>query len=1184
MNVKNVLQNEKIHKVICWVLIAAIAAGLLIPGTSVQITGPEAPLPDESAQILADLNLGEETQKAEEIEEVDASVEQGGQSKNEKEQNENFDEPQEKQEQQQEESGGLQENPQENRDESGTTENMDNSAGSPGVNDGLQGAQSGEVVELGLGAVLTWEKYGKYPKHIICASSETVRSNINTAQLDNDMFAYSFALTGQDAEKGTIKRVLMKAGDQPFEEIEKRGDIRISLPNRTEGRTYTFQVEVLWKGKDANGKSVEELVDFTYELHFAHALDLELELIWTDKDNAERILACPANETVVKTIKSHQLSKGQFAYVPKLTGALAKDVELVEATYSTASGKSGSLDLNGGTLTLKGVGENNQDIYYLTFVVEAADEDGVQQTVYYHITIEYVDTVDVQVSFTWLERGAIRRVMHCQQNATVSTDIKNNQLSAGALKYEIELFGEDSGASRILSIHYEAESGHEGALSKSGAIPFILPMGEESNTYNVVVMVLHEGKKLKYEISLRYVMDVQLEMTYQVRVNGTTLDKSILCENGKTKTAEAIYDDQLTRGMLSYHMETKGGENVEITSVKCYQSGNGRMTSLEERDQIELLLNGRKTGENTFTVTAQDDAGATYTFKINVKYKARGQNNIKFATNMTDGQTVINETDTNFNVKAWSEDESGNIVSYIPANGEDTKLIVELDGERLRYVSTSGRSSEYILYPKNPPRGDQNEHTVYIYAEDEYGNYGELILNLKGQRKQDGQKKGTATIRIDMTVLGLGVVETVSYEVLSGEPISYAVAKAVMGEDTGEPFGAAKESLGWGGRYKGTLDIGFYLQSLTPGLRADGLKENSWNKYGSSEEEVLNAIDRELGKGTGLATLWRCIYRNGLNKSKGTNDSYGEFDYTSGSGWLFALDGTYYPGLSMSEYSLEDGDVLTLRYTLAHGWDVGGGTPGYGNTLGYCVTVLDGQFYINHQMEHVTNEDGTKSYVCHCCGLVEACLHENVVRTNQGDGTHIAHCEDCNTDIGDAELHNWDVEDEKHVCSACDAEENHNWKEVEGSNTATCTEQGERTVYCTICNTQKTERSLAKGHTLNNRWNHTQDEHYRKCSVCKEIVESTVGKHQYVYNEHDDDWYCSVCDAGHDWDYCGNSGLIIQSATCKKIIYFCEDCGFTLEKEGTFDEHHDYVDGTCVHCGKADVIVPPEEPEDPDNP
>ena len=55
MNVKNVLQNEKIHKVICWVLIAAIAAGLLIPGTSVQITGPEAPLPDESAQILAGL-------------------------------------------------------------------------------------------------------------------------------------------------------------------------------------------------------------------------------------------------------------------------------------------------------------------------------------------------------------------------------------------------------------------------------------------------------------------------------------------------------------------------------------------------------------------------------------------------------------------------------------------------------------------------------------------------------------------------------------------------------------------------------------------------------------------------------------------------------------------------------------------------------------------------------------------------------------------------------------------------------------------------------------------------------------------------------------------------------------------------------------------------------------------------
>ena len=144
-----------------------------------------------------------------------------------------------------------------------------------------------------------------------------------------------------------------------------------------------------------------------------------------------------------------------------------------------------------------------------------------------------------------------------------------------------------------------------------------------------------------------------------------------------------------------------------------------------------------------------------------------------------------------------------------------------------------------------------------------------------------------------MTVLGVGVTDPIYYDVLADEPISYVVAKAIMGMDTGEPFGAASDTLGW----RGSLwrDAGYRLLPPMAGYR---LLQMRW-KIPSGREvrkrEVLEAIDARFGAGTGLAVLWRCLYRNGLNKSAGSGSTFGEFDYTSGSGWMYSIGGSYYP-------------------------------------------------------------------------------------------------------------------------------------------------------------------------------------------------------------------------------------------------------------------------------------------------
>lgn len=1184
MNLKQILHSRKALTVLSICLVISITLGLWIPGSSLHTVQPREPSPINQVEEMELLRLGDSDLEDEQTDETEEDSETGGLSEEEEMESEETaqEEPEDTSEPEREDSQPEETDSEERKPEEEEPQDPGTGDGDDGQEDGLKGEEGGEEADLDLAMVMTWYKYGTQPKTIVCGPSDTVSGNINTAQLVNHELKYKFSLTGLKADEAKITGVSVKEGDASYVEISESGELTISLPNASAGRDYTFQIKSIWKTKDAQGKDTEQELIFTYVIHCAYALDLELELSWEQERDQSGGVTCAANKNAAKTIQSNELSENVLEYSPKLVGALAEDASLISGEYQTASGTSGTLNVEGGTLVLQTASGSEKETYYLTFEAQIMEADGTVQNVYYHVTIVFVETLDIQLSFTWLEKGTTSRTMICQPDDKVLTDIKNNQLSAGAVKYEMELTGVDSENARILNISYTSEGSGGGGLEASGALPVNLPAGYTSNTYTILAVVLSGGKQINYEVVLRYSMDVSLEMTYAVKENGISSTRTILCENGKTKTAEAIYDDQLNNGKLSYQMVMTGTETLAITSVSCYQSGSGSTVSLEPQDELTLLLKEGKTGENTFTVTAEDKNGTAYEFRINVPYKHRGENTIKISTNMVDRQVVINETPTNLNVRAWSEDEAGNVVSYIPANGTDTKLIVKLDGEQLQYVSTSGHDSEYILNPTNPAKGDTNEHTLYIYAEDPYGNYGELTLTLRGQRNQAGQKKGTATIYIDLTALGLGVVDSVSYDVLADEPISYSIAKAVLGEDTGDPFGAAANALGWQGRYAGTLDTGFYLQSLTPGLTGNALNGSSWNKYGSNEQEILQAIDDQFGAGTGLATLWRCIYRNGLNKSSGSDGTYGEFDYTSGSGWLYSLDGTYYPGLSMSEYSLEDGDVLTLRYTLAHGWDVGGGTPGYGNTIGYCVTALNGSYYINHQMETVENADGSLTYMCHCCGLVEGCAHVNMISKNLGDGTHIAYCEDCKTTIGDPELHIWECADDAHTCTACGAVEAHNWKEVEGSNTATCTEGGIRTVSCTTCAMTRKEESPANGHTLDNRWNHTNTEHYQKCSTCDEIIAESVGTHQYVYHADDDDWYCVVCEAGHDWDYCGNAHLVIDSATCSKIVYFCNACGMYLELEGIFPEYHYYENGSCVYCGEADPNYIPPEPEIPE--
>ena len=1062
--------------------------------------------------------------------------------------------------------------------------NTDSNKGDEGEEAGDTGETDEDLpeTELDLGALLTWYKYGSQASSMVCAPGDSVGKRVLLAQLDRGRLRYELNLTGLDADDAKITGVQVAVGNGVSQKAETRGVLDMTLPDGAEFQNYILTVQAHAVQKNQKGETVETDVNFAFVLRLESGIDLDLQLTWQPNGQA----TCPANGSVNRTVKSDTLTDGNFAYALQFLGENADDATIRTAEYWATDGESGTLS-ESGEIQMAAADGKDTETYYLAVTAEV-----LGQTIGYTFVVTYEDGLDLQLQFTWYEKSVTAQTVLCDADKRAALTIKHNQINNSELLYKLGLTGRSAQDAQITSASFN------GAAMSTDNGSARLESAENGATYTVLVTAKVKERTVNFTVTIRYQSDVRMEMSYTVMEDGAQKPCVLTCENKKTVNADPVYDDQLTDGLLTYTFAIRGEEasDVTIQSVKCYQSGSFKTITLPAPSgSVTLLLNEDKTGDNTFTVTAASSGGDSYTFVFNVPYKHRGENKVQIKTNLRDGATITNGQEVNLTVEAWTEDAAGNRVSHILATGTETKLTVQLDGKDVQFESTSGYVQQYLLIPENLDEGDRNEHTLYIYAEDEKGNYGELNLKLIGKRTEEGQKIGTASIYIDMSILGLGVRGPISYDVLSKEPVSYVIAKAIWDYDAGDPFGTAANSFHWPASrcsYENTLDTGFYLQTMDDGSglgsRANALS-GGWNQFGSTSDEILAGIDSRFGADSNEAILWRCIYRNGIPLS-GTSTGIGEFDYTMGSGWMYSIGGaTYYPGTPMSGYYLKDGDTLTLRYTLAYGWDVGTGESGYGNTVGYCITCLNGSWSVHHSYETVTAEDGTTKYVCHSCGMVEGCPHEHKEYQDQGGGTCVQVCKDCGETIGIPGAHKLeytaDEGTDTHTakCKNCGFTERspHEWKEL--TDTATCTEAGVKTFKCEICNAQKEEESPAAGHKPQNVWIVDEDHkhHYQECQICHEKLMDTYDVHHY--DPYGDDWQCSVCGQIHGFDCDGTLVPDAAQSTCKHLVGYCSDCGLLLEKFGAlgeFADYHTFSEGVCTTCGAIDQTYTP--PTDPD--
>ncbi len=241
--------------------------------------------------------------------------------------------------------------------------------------------------------------------------------------------------------------------------------------------------------------------------------------------------------------------------------------------------------------------------------------------------------------------------------------------------------------------------------------------------------------------------------------------------------------------------------------------------------------------------------------------RTSAQGEVTIVTTLVDGMEQRGSRKT-FDV--WARDEAGNKVSSS----------VTLNGEP---ISATWDDTEKTSYTLN--FSVEGENLVIVTAGSSSVSY--TIIYIKAE---PGDVIGQATWSIEAHTIGCGyVVEPVRVDVIEGETSAQALIRLI-------------DENGYTCSYSGSPTSGFYLQQI----------------QGFQSSDNIPDFLRVHLENNGFA-----VY------DEGEIDELGEFYYTSGSGWMYAVNNVF-PNVGFADSYLSDGDVVRVQFTLAYGQDIGG--------------------------------------------------------------------------------------------------------------------------------------------------------------------------------------------------------------------------------------------------------------------
>lgn len=185
-----------------------------------------------------------------------------------------------------------------------------------------------------------------------------------------------------------------------------------------------------------------------------------------------------------------------------------------------------------------------------------------------------------------------------------------------------------------------------------------------------------------------------------------------------------------------------------------------------------------------------------------------------------------------------------------------------------------------------------------ITADDGLGRQTSKVFRMTYVPANNGEKIGEIVFAIEGFSIECGYF---------AEPVRLDIYEGVRFSKTLTDFITAK---GWTYQYTGTIDSGFYLACITG----------------------LDLTGNRIADG-----VWDFVKDRGYQRTIRTGASLGEFDYGSGSGWMYSVNGVY-KNYGFADYYPQDGDCVRVQFTVILGEDLGGGGALGGGSTG---SILD---------------------------------------------------------------------------------------------------------------------------------------------------------------------------------------------------------------------------------------------------
>lgn len=386
-----------------------------------------------------------------------------------------------------------------------------------------------------------------------------------------------------------------------------------------------------------------------------------------------------------------------------------------------------------------------------------------------------------------------------------------------------------------------------------------------------------------------------------------------------------------------YYSDSDVAADIKVNYKHKNDSGNGTYLAASGIDYQTKL----KLGTNYITVYYRDADGNRHYTRFVITYEAFkadedndivGENPPTIETGLDNWAGPIKTTEFTLTVKATTWKNQPIYANHIE---------VRMDGKLIEQY-TGNRTYEYVLYFTPPTVGEIGYHKITVLAWDDEGNSRMRSYNVEYLSSDEGDSLGYVNVVVDATTVGMGILDECTVELIQGFPASYVIYNALVNE-LGYELND-NEAL--------NLDAGFFVRSL---IRGDTF-------IGAAIEPRLMAL----------------IERDGIGLMPGcSRDRLGADDFTKGSGWMYAVN-DYYPGKGLSEYYLNDGDTVYLRFTTAYGKDVGGSSAEYGSLSSYCGIWKNEEFIpLEHaygeavRIEPTESEPAHMEYTCSKCGDVK---------------------------------------------------------------------------------------------------------------------------------------------------------------------------------------------------------------------